>query len=487
MHQFSTILLWDTLIAPCIDCYYARRCHRIGQTKSVKVCFRCRSAADGQHASHPARILKVYRLVTRKTYEMQMFHMASLKMGLDQAILNGIEVGASGEGALTKDEIERLLRNGAYEIFKEDKEGRCEDESNEFIQQDIDSIMERHSRTVKHDNTGIGGRAKSTFSKASFKVIKSPSSAEKVSIQEDVDVDDPDFWKKVVGESVEVDVHQAPSQRRERVKANTYAESAFTEAIDSAIRASDSDDDDYDEDDGEERCRWGGNAKKLEWLRDDAENVVKLLSNYGYDHRILDKFFVSIEKQAYPRLEVSDEVLNHVRNAGCSLSVLQVVRMMWSIAFTVFCEHVADSIARGRKRMSETKDGDEDGTGQGGVLAKVTDNTLTQEQESKLNCEVFSKIWEENNGWLRHALQDALEYARSNQPRSSDARIAKSSKPKQDVDDAIASNFAQTWQSLKNRGWKATALTDGGKAGKIKYEYQNKLVSIGALLPRKTD
>ena len=45
------------------------RCHRIGQTKNVKI----------------------YRLLTRKTYEMQMFHMSSMKMGLDQAVLQGIE------------------------------------------------------------------------------------------------------------------------------------------------------------------------------------------------------------------------------------------------------------------------------------------------------------------------------------------------------------------------------------------------------------
>jgi Superfamily II DNA/RNA helicases, SNF2 family len=47
----------------------------IGQTKSVKV----------------------YRLLTRRTYEMQMFHMSSLKMGLDQAVLQGIENGGVGD------------------------------------------------------------------------------------------------------------------------------------------------------------------------------------------------------------------------------------------------------------------------------------------------------------------------------------------------------------------------------------------------------
>jgi chromodomain-helicase-DNA-binding protein 6 len=60
---------------PQNDLQAQARCHRIGQTKSVKV----------------------YRLLSRKTYEMQMFHMSSLKMGLDQAVLKGFESGSTGE------------------------------------------------------------------------------------------------------------------------------------------------------------------------------------------------------------------------------------------------------------------------------------------------------------------------------------------------------------------------------------------------------
>jgi hypothetical protein len=55
------------------------RCHRIGQTRDVKV----------------------YRLLTRKTYEMQMFHLSSLKMGLDQAVLKGVESNSSGDVSTT--------------------------------------------------------------------------------------------------------------------------------------------------------------------------------------------------------------------------------------------------------------------------------------------------------------------------------------------------------------------------------------------------
>ena len=50
----------------CICIYKAQaRCHRIGQEKAVKV----------------------YRLVTRNSYEREMFDRASLKLGLDRAVL----------------------------------------------------------------------------------------------------------------------------------------------------------------------------------------------------------------------------------------------------------------------------------------------------------------------------------------------------------------------------------------------------------------
>jgi hypothetical protein len=152
------------------------RCHRIGQTKNVKV----------------------YRLLTRKTYEMQMFHMSSLKMGLDQAVLTGFESSSSsGEGAMTKEEVEKLLRVGAYDIFNEDKAGTAEAESNDFKEQDIESILSRRSRKVVHDNTGSGSAAAGgTFSKASF-INKTPSKTGDTSngqSTEDIDINDPDFW-----------------------------------------------------------------------------------------------------------------------------------------------------------------------------------------------------------------------------------------------------------------------------------------------------
>ena len=59
------------------------RCHRIGQSKAVKI----------------------YRLITRNSYEREMFDKASLKLGLDKAVLqsmSGRDNAANGVSARTQ-------------------------------------------------------------------------------------------------------------------------------------------------------------------------------------------------------------------------------------------------------------------------------------------------------------------------------------------------------------------------------------------------
>lgn len=64
-----------TILCRCIQAQ--ARCHRIGQSKAVKI----------------------YRLITRNSYEREMFDKASLKLGLDKAVLqsmSGRENAANG-------------------------------------------------------------------------------------------------------------------------------------------------------------------------------------------------------------------------------------------------------------------------------------------------------------------------------------------------------------------------------------------------------
>ncbi|KAI8854416.1 SNF2 family N-terminal domain-containing protein [Chytridium lagenaria] len=161
----DTVIIFDSDWNPQNDLQAQSRVHRIGQKKPVQI----------------------YRLVTRNTYEREMFDRASLKLGLDRAILQRMDAqsaygaeeanDATKVSALTKTEIEELLKKGAYGAFMDD------DASNQFCEEDIDQILQRRTHVIKHDNTA---EKSSIFSKATF-----------ATNEEKVDLDDPDFWDKV--------------------------------------------------------------------------------------------------------------------------------------------------------------------------------------------------------------------------------------------------------------------------------------------------
>lgn len=161
----DTCIIFDSDWNPQNDLQAQSRCHRIGQKKTVKI----------------------YRLVTRNTYEREMFDRASMKLGLDKALLQRMDVSESSSDylntpgkapALSKTEIENLLKKGAYGAFMDDEA------SNKFCEEDIDQILERRTLVIRHDNTSEKG---SIFAKASFQADNSHT----------VDVNDPDFWDKV--------------------------------------------------------------------------------------------------------------------------------------------------------------------------------------------------------------------------------------------------------------------------------------------------
>lgn len=70
------------------------RCHRIGQSKAVKV----------------------YRLITRNSYEREMFDKASLKLGLDKAVLQDIN-RKGGNNGVREPHSSQELRTCSYLLF----------------------------------------------------------------------------------------------------------------------------------------------------------------------------------------------------------------------------------------------------------------------------------------------------------------------------------------------------------------------------------
>ena len=172
------VIIFDSDWNPQNDLQAMARAHRIGQTKAVRV----------------------YRLLTAKTYEMHMFHSASMKLGLEQAVLSQQrdqgEEGTEGKKTKSKSEreaqakkIDQLLKKGAYDVFRDDDD----EEAKKFMETDIDQLMESSSKDVTYGkqknnlSSGLG-----SFSKASF--VTDTGDGEK-----DVDLDDPDFWSKAVG------------------------------------------------------------------------------------------------------------------------------------------------------------------------------------------------------------------------------------------------------------------------------------------------
>jgi len=193
----DTVIIFDSDWNPQNDLQAQARCHRIGQSKPVKI----------------------YRLICRNTYERDMFDKASRKLALDRAVLqnmnyiesspvsslpaNTIPGGAlpgsspyPGNGSIqgeaspinpsqlsqpvmSKKEIEDLLKRGAYGALM-DEDG---DASSKFCEEDIDQILERRTQIIQIIGEGKG----STFAKASF-----ISNTAKM----DIDIDDPDFWTK---------------------------------------------------------------------------------------------------------------------------------------------------------------------------------------------------------------------------------------------------------------------------------------------------
>lgn len=167
----DTVVIFDSDWNPQNDLQAQARCHRIGQKNEVKI----------------------YRLITRNSYEREMFDKAGLKLGLDKAILQRmnfideenqgeVDENDNSENLLSKqkeqhlkkeDAIQLLLRKGAYGVLMD-----TDDASQKFCEEDIDQILQRRTHVVKHSERG------NVFSKASFHVEE--------------DVEDADFWDNLL-------------------------------------------------------------------------------------------------------------------------------------------------------------------------------------------------------------------------------------------------------------------------------------------------
>ncbi|XP_047133155.1 chromodomain-helicase-DNA-binding protein 8 isoform X1 [Hydra vulgaris] len=249
----DTVIIFDSDWNPQNDLQAQARCHRIGQDKPVKV----------------------YRLICRNTYEREMFDRASLKLGLDKAVLQNMNVkegSSSGQQAMSKKEVEDLLKKGAYGAVME-----ADDNANKFCEEDIDQILERRTQVIQIQSEGKG----STFAKASFVSDKA---------RQDISLDDPDFWQKWAKKaSVDIDELDKDDQlivdeprRRKQTKRFGNDEEAALELSDF-----ESDDETYEplnKSSRVPRLSSGGQShiERTAWTRVECFKVEKNLLIYGW-------------------------------------------------------------------------------------------------------------------------------------------------------------------------------------------------------------
>ena len=166
----DTVIIYDSDWNPQNDIQAQARCHRMGQKNKVNV----------------------YRLITRGSYESDLFERASKKLALDFAVLDSAKIASKNDDNIesplkNKKELELILKKGAYYIFKDDS-----NEIDKFCSENIEQILEHRSYTLK--DLVSGGNSK--FSKASFNAQINDSAFSQN-----------DFWNKLIGTQSIIENH----------------------------------------------------------------------------------------------------------------------------------------------------------------------------------------------------------------------------------------------------------------------------------------
>lgn len=95
--------------------------------------------------------MQVYRLITAKTYEAEMFERSTKKQGLEQAIFMGgnFQMNEEEKNAkkISKQEIEMLLKKGILGLLND---GQNLQESAAFVEENIEQILEKNSRIAQY-------------------------------------------------------------------------------------------------------------------------------------------------------------------------------------------------------------------------------------------------------------------------------------------------------------------------------------------------
>ncbi|KAL0923098.1 hypothetical protein M5K25_007143 [Dendrobium thyrsiflorum] len=188
----DTVIIFDSDWNPQNDLQAMSRAHRIGQQE----------------------VVNIYRFVTSRSVEEEILERAKKKMVLDHLVIQKLNAEGrlekketkKGSSLFDKNELSAILKFGAEELFKEEKND--EESKKRLLSLDIDEILERAEKVEsKGDDGETGNELLSAFKVANF------CSAE----------DDSTFWSRLIQPEA---VDQANDLLAPRAARNTksYAE-----------------------------------------------------------------------------------------------------------------------------------------------------------------------------------------------------------------------------------------------------------------------
>lgn len=148
----DTVIIFDSDWNPQNDLQAMSRAHRIGQQE----------------------VVNIYRFVTSKSVEEDILERAKKKMVLDHLVIQKLNAEGRLEkkeakkgSSFDKNELSAILRFGAEELFKEDRND--EESKKRLLNMDIDEILERAEKVEeKEAGEGQGSELLSAFKVANF-------------------------------------------------------------------------------------------------------------------------------------------------------------------------------------------------------------------------------------------------------------------------------------------------------------------------------
>ncbi|TKY46708.1 CHROMATIN REMODELING 5 [Spatholobus suberectus] len=134
----DTVIIFDSDWNPQNDLQAMSRAHRIGQQE----------------------VVNIYRFVTSKSVEEDILERAKKKMVLDHLVIQKLNAegrlekkeAKKGGSYFDKNELSAILRFGAEELFKEERND--EESKKQLLSMDIDEILERAEKVEEKENEG---------------------------------------------------------------------------------------------------------------------------------------------------------------------------------------------------------------------------------------------------------------------------------------------------------------------------------------------